>query len=185
MSVRLDGTSGHSFVLNQHGRCDVWRDEKPCLADVDATNRTENGFTRDYNSGNAITNYWLTPAYYGHVLLWAFDVELSSTPEYTSQLNFGGTIKGIGQLSEGHNHIAMVGTMASSYSDLYFYLNGSGHVQAVDCVAVFTNWRIFDITQMFGATVAATITTPEQAYALGCPREYVPYNAGTIISADV
>lgn len=45
--------------------------------------------------------------------------------------------------------------------------------------------QLFDLTAMFGSTVAATITTPEQAYALGVPREYVEYNPGELVSADV
>lgn len=42
-----------------------------------------------------------------------------------------------------------------------------------------------DLTKMFGSEIADTITTPEQAYALGCPREYTGYNTGEIVSADV
>lgn len=47
------------------------------------------------------------------------------------------------------------------------------------------DWYMVDLTQMFGSTVADTITTPEQAYALGCPREYIPYNTGELVSAKV
>lgn len=43
----------------------------------------------------------------------------------------------------------------------------------------------YDLTQWFGADIAATITTPEQAYALGVPRHLIAYDAGTLVSADV
>lgn len=46
--------------------------------------------------------------------------------------------------------------------------------------------RVFDLTLMFGAAVADTITTPEEAYALGCPRGYVEYDTeGTPVHAAV
>lgn len=50
--------------------------------------------------------------------------------------------------------------------------------------------QCFDLTLMFGKTVADTITTPEQAYALGCPQwtpgdTGVQYNAGTLMSTAV
>lgn len=48
-----------------------------------------------------------------------------------------------------------------------------------------TKLSLIDLTQWFGAEVANTITTPEQAYALGLPRDYIPYDEGTLISADV
>lgn len=40
--------------------------------------------------------------------------------------------------------------------------------------------QLFDLTMMFGPDVADTITTPEQAYALGVPRNYQPYSAPTL-----
>ena len=46
--------------------------------------------------------------------------------------------------------------------------------------------EVIDITTWFNgdSTKLAAITTPEDAYALGVPRGYIPYNAGEIISAD-
>ena len=45
--------------------------------------------------------------------------------------------------------------------------------------------QVIDLTQWFGAELADTITTTEQAYALGLPREPMAYDPGTIVSADV
>ena len=46
--------------------------------------------------------------------------------------------------------------------------------------------KIIDLTKWFdgNSTILDSITTPEDAYALGVPRDYIPYNAGEIISAD-
>ena len=47
-------------------------------------------------------------------------------------------------------------------------------------------FEVIDLTQWFSGdtTILNTITTPGEAYALGVPRDYIPYNAGEIISAD-
>lgn len=44
---------------------------------------------------------------------------------------------------------------------------------------------IFDLTAWFGSAIADTITTPEQAYALGVPHTYIPYNTGTLMSVNL
>lgn len=71
----------------------------------------------------------------------------------------------------------------SNVNDLSPVINVSNGVVFGNSFVVYP--LIFDLTLMFGRTVAATITTPEQAYALGCPRNYIPYNTGELVSAKV
>lgn len=73
---------------------------------------------------------------------------------------------------------------ASSTQILRVYFNFSEVYGPADTIKI-RNVMAIDLTQMFGSAVANTITTPEQAYALGVPREYVPYNAGEIVHAEV
>ena len=62
----------------------------------------------------------------------------------------------------------------------------SGSFDGTETISIDGNTiNCIDLTQMFGAEVANTITTPEEAYALGVPREYVAYNPGELRSADV
>lgn len=44
---------------------------------------------------------------------------------------------------------------------------------------------LYDLTQWFGADIAQTITTPQQAYALGIPRTPMGYDPGTEVGAEV
>ena len=46
-------------------------------------------------------------------------------------------------------------------------------------------FAIYDLRQMFGEAVEATIKSPEDAFALGVPQDYRPYSAPVVKSADV
>lgn len=54
-----------------------------------------------------------------------------------------------------------------------------------DADVSYSDLEVINLTQWFGSVIADTITTPEQAYALGVPREPIPYDPGTIVSTDV
>lgn len=69
------------------------------------------------------------------------------------------------------------GTAGINDGSLWIYCFGaSGTI-------TYKNIQLIDLTLWFGA--GNEPTTVEQAYAMGIPREYIPYNPGEIISADV
>ena len=84
------------------------------------------------------------------------------------------------------------GSLTLSVKEFVAVSNASGTVYgaiAIQAGDVFDNvllrTNVYDLTQMFGADVAATITTPEQAYALGVPRTFESYSAEELKSAEI
>lgn len=184
-----DAIVGGTVAFNQLGRYGGRRGEKPCFGTIDSSVVSETTTSMTLNSSN--TTYWNNiPS--GHKILLSADMSQLADSTSNMQVNFGGDIKGTGvKLGTTVKHIAVIGQMnGASYTDIYFYPNGvSGGFVANWTIA---NLQIFDLTQMFGSTIADYIYSLEQATAGAgvawfrqfFPEDYYPYNAGELLSVS-
>lgn len=88
------------------------------------------------------------------------------------------TLKTYSNITTNKTNYSFIIDNTSDHDKFGFYIG----VQAQTDSVLVSKVKVHDITLWFGAAVS--ITTPEDAYALGVPRTYIPYNAGEIISAD-
>lgn len=80
--------------------------------------------------------------------------------------------------------ISGVQQISGTFSEYNLYINTATY-NVGDYVEI-TYRETIDLSQWFNgdSTILDSITTPEDAYALGVPRTYIPYNAGEVISAN-
>lgn len=181
---------GCSFAWNQNARYLNRRSVRPCFGATNAQVVSETNRSMTV-TGVANTNYWNDlPS--GHRILATAIMTVDGTPVNNMQVNFGGNIVSTGvKLTNGvPTQIAVIGTQkgtggGSSYNDFYFYPNGTGGA-ALNSFTI-TDFQLFDLTKMFGSTIADYI------YNLGNVngysffknlflKDYYPYDAGSIVS---
>lgn len=184
--AELKAISGKSVVRNQysHFTSDVSRTFSGVDfgVDADTNTMTANGTA----TGNIIVakgSFGLTiPSYIsGHKYL------LRGCPSGGGNNTYGWRYNNNGFAETGNGVVLTCAPVGSTASSNIIIEGSEFPVLFMATGQTFSNseWKInvIDLTQMFGSDVAATITTPEEAYALGCPREYIPYDAGTVVSA--
>ena len=156
---------GGTVVWNQIARYLNRRGNRPCFGTTNAQVVSETNRSMTV-TGVQNATYWNDlPS--GHRILATAIMTVDGTPINNMQVNFGGNIVSTGvKLTNGvPTQIAVIGTQkgtggGSSYNDFYFYPNGTGGA-ALNSFTI-TDFQLFDLTQMFGSTIADYIYTLEQ-----------------------
>lgn len=136
-------------------------------------------------SSGADINYRQLSIPVGSKILFSVKCKKNFTHDCEVKIQSDGTstIK-IGDLSEEYSTFSYVFTANSNvvrigvaFPTVYFDYSETVNIKEFEII-VLSRWFNGD------STILSSITTPEDAYALGVPREYIPYNAGELISAD-
>lgn len=190
--VRSLTVEGKSEKWNQHGRF-----VKSADATVDKWGATSNSWTMAAdaksatvtNASVANANLAISAAHQGHKLYFSMDVTVTGTFSKRFVINFGGTIIDTAILVTGTaNTIATIGTMGTSYNNVYIYPNGTSSSAAVTCDYLFANYNLIDLTAIFGAgneptTIDAFKATDVYKAKLAAGELYA-YDAGSLVSIE-
>ena len=181
---------GGTICWNQLGRYVTPASTAPCwgtITDTEFVEMTDNSITVALKY---FLNYWWDmPS--GHKVLVSFDIMQEANSTNHLCINYGGNIYDCGVTLQANvtTHIEKIGIQnGASYNPLYIYPNGTVEGSNVGNFTI-SNLQIFDLTRMFGATVADLI------YGWGndglawfkerFPKPYYEFNAGEMMSVKV